>query len=99
MKILNFQDYVELNEYNIDWNALIQLKEQLEHIDESEVDDKLQEGFIGTLLGAGVGSWLLPKIGKIIAKVLGVEKGLLFNFLTSNFVGAALGAEIMKNKE
>ena len=35
-------------------------------------------------------------IGKIIANVLGIEKGVVFDLLTSRLVGAALGAAIGK---
>jgi hypothetical protein len=54
----------------------------------------MNEGLIKSLLGAGIGVWIGPKVGKIIAKILGIEKGLLYNFMTSNIVGAALGYEI-----
>jgi hypothetical protein len=57
------------------------------------LEAKLKEGFLGTLAGFIVG----PAVGRVIANALGVEKGILFDMLTSRLVSAALGNAIQKN--
>ena len=58
--------------------------------------ESLNEGVLGRVLG-GIGGFALgPKIGGIIAKVLGISKGPLFNVLTSRIVSAALAQELTK---
>lgn len=60
-------------------------------------EESLNEGIIGRAIGAIGGFALGPKIGKLIAKVLGIQKGPLYNLLTSRVVGAALAQELTKN--
>ena len=55
-------------------------------------DENMYEGFIGGLAGFLVG----PSIGKIVARALGMEKGVLYDLLTSRLVSAALGNAIQK---
>jgi hypothetical protein len=57
----------------------------------------LNESILGRAIGTLGGFALGPKIGKIIAKVLGIEKGPLYNILTSRIVSAALAQELTKN--
>lgn len=58
----------------------------------------LNESLLGRALGAIGGFALGPKIGAIIARVLGIsEKGPLYNVLTSRVVSAALAQELTKN--
>ena len=102
--ILTFNEFNDLEKYNINWDELYLIKESLDVLNENKNEEcdelsKLDEGLIGRIIGAVGGFAFLPTIGKIIAKVLGCDKGLLYNFLTSNFVGAALGSEIMKSRE
>ena len=101
--ILTFNEFNALEKYNINWDELYLIKESLDVLNENKSEEsdelsKLDEGIIGKIIGAVGGYAFLPKIGKIIAKVLGCNSGLLYNFLTSNFVGAAIGAEILGNK-
>tara|TARA_Y100000389_G_scaffold19791_1_gene17111 strand:+ start:3062 stop:4093 length:1032 start_codon:yes stop_codon:yes gene_type:complete len=58
--------------------------------------ETLNEGILGRALGGIAGFAVGPKIGKAIAKVLGIEKGPLFNVLTSRIVSAALAQELTK---
>jgi len=58
--------------------------------------ESLNEGIMGRALGGIAGFALGPKIGKAIARVLGIEKGPLFNVLTSRIVSAALAQELTK---
>ena len=55
-------------------------------------DENMYEGFIGGLAGFLVG----PSIGKIVARALGMEKGVLYDLITSRLVSAALGNAIQK---
>ena len=55
-------------------------------------DENMYEGFIGGLAGVLVG----PSIGKIVARALGMEKGVLYDLITSRLVSAALGNAIQK---
>jgi len=58
--------------------------------------ESLNEGIVGRALGGIAGFALGPKIGRAIARVLGIEKGPLFNVLTSRIVSAALAQELTK---
>lgn len=59
--------------------------------------ESLNEGIIGRAIGGITGLALGPKVGKLIAKVLGIQKGPLYNVLTSRVVSAALAQELTKN--
>ena len=98
---LTFKEFKELEPYfsKIDLNELKKINEKLSLLNESEDPEILDEGLIKTIIGAVGGFVVGPTIGRIIAKVLGVEHGLLYNFLTSNFVNAALGMAMMKEKK
>jgi hypothetical protein len=56
----------------------------------------LDEGFFGKLVGGAAGFLAGPMIGRIIAKALGIEKGILYDMFTSRLVSTALGAAISK---
>lgn len=58
---------------------------------------KMDEGFLGKLVGGVSGFLLGPTIGKIIANALGVEKGVLYDMFTSKLVNIALGTAIGKH--
>jgi hypothetical protein len=59
--------------------------------------DNLDEGFFGKLLGAATGFVVGPTIGRIIANALGIERGVLYDMLTSRLVTTALGTAIAKS--
>lgn len=73
------------------------LEEKLYAIVEKEgiagLEKAINEGFFGTALGFLIG----PSIGKVIARALGVEKGILYDMFTSRLVSAALGNAIQNN--
>ena len=52
----------------------------------------VNEGLLGGVMGFLVG----PSAGKIVARALGVEKGILYDLLTSRLVSAAIGHAIQK---
>ena len=57
----------------------------------------INEGILGRAIGGLAGFALGPKVGRLIAKVLGVEQGPLYNLLTSRIVSAAMAQELTKN--
>lgn len=57
------------------------------------LEKALSEGFLGAAIGYLVG----PSIGRVIARALGVEKGILYDMFTSRLVSAALGNAIQNN--
>jgi len=57
----------------------------------SEIDlNNLDEGLFGGLVGLAAG----PALGKIICKILSIEKGILYDLFTSRLFGAAAGSAI-----
>lgn len=58
--------------------------------------DELDEGILGSIIGGLTGFVVGPAIGKIIANALGIEKGIIYDMLTSRLVSTALGAAITK---
>lgn len=59
-------------------------------------NDFLNEGLLGSVIGAAGGFTFGKKIGKVIANVLGIEKGALYDLLTSRVVATAMGYELGK---
>jgi len=57
----------------------------------------LDENFLTRLIGGAAGFIIGPSVGKVIAKALGVERGILYDMFTSRLVGAALGAALTKS--
>lgn len=60
-------------------------------------ENNLEEGFIGTVLGGIAGMTAGAAIMKAVCKTLGLEKGVLYDVLTSKMVCAAAGAAIGNN--
>ena len=63
---------------------------------EAVVEEIVNECILGSIFGGLTGFALGTTIGKAIAKVLGIEKGALYDLMTSRLVGAALGAVLGK---
>lgn len=60
-------------------------------------DSNIDEGFWGSVLGAGAGALAGPAVGRAMCKALGIdEKGHLGKLLTSRLVTAAIGAALGK---
>ena len=56
------------------------------------LENPTNESVLGKVIG-GIGGFALgKKIGRFFAKVLGVEKGVLYDLFTSRLVGAAMGS-------
>jgi hypothetical protein len=95
---LPLKDCIKLNESDFQY---------LEESQRQEVQDilvkfgdkkinELDEGILGSILGGLTGFVVGPAIGKVIANALGIEKGIIYDMLTSRLVGAALGSAITK---
>jgi hypothetical protein len=69
------------------------LKESFDTDGIEGLESKLKEGLFGAIAGFIAG----PAVGKVIANALGVERGILYDMLTSRLVSAALGSAIQKN--
>jgi hypothetical protein len=59
-------------------------------------EELANEGFIGSILGGLTGFALGQAVGRMVANALGVEKGLLFDLMTSRVIGAAIGYHLGK---
>ena len=58
--------------------------------------NELDEGILGSILGGLTGFIVGPAIGRVIANALGIEKGIIYDMLTSRLVSTALGSSISK---
>lgn len=61
-----------------------------ELLKKGEIDEGIISSFVGGLTGATIG----PSIGKAICKALGIEKGLLYDLLTSRIFTTAVASYI-----
>jgi hypothetical protein len=74
-------------------NVYTKLNESFEKGGIEELEKEIQEGLLGTIAGFIMG----PAIGKVVANALGIERGILYDMLTSRLVSAALGSAIQNN--
>lgn len=64
-------------------------------IDETLLEQKLNEGVLGAIIGGLTGLTLGVTVGKLIAKILGASKdGMFYKLLTSKTFTTVLGAAI-----
>lgn len=75
--------------------ALIESKssEIASAINEGAVD----EGFLSSIIGGLAGMTAGASVMKAVCKALGIEKGIIYDMLTSKMVCAAAGAAIANN--
>ena len=71
------------------------LKEIVDQYGETKIRD-IDEGILGRVLGGIAGFAVGPSVGRVIANALGIDKGIIYDMLTSRLVGAALGSAITK---
>lgn len=62
--------------------------------DDRPLDDVIDEGVLSGLIGAGLGVTVMPAIMKAVCGALGVERGVLYDLLTSKLVNAAVGGKL-----
>jgi len=59
--------------------------------------EDLEEGFLGALIGGGIGATAGPAIGRAICTALGInENGVLGKLLTSRLVSTSIGIALGK---
>lgn len=87
----NINNLKEINNNELE-NQLFEEYKQI--LNENNI--QLDEGIIKTLAGAGVGYITGPALGKAICKALGIEKGILYDLMTSKLVTTAIGAALSK---
>lgn len=85
--------YLTESELNESIAVYHQLNEMVKEGGIENLEKELAEGLLGSIAGFIMG----PAIGKVIANALGIEKGILFDMLTSRLVSAALGSAIQNN--
>jgi len=88
--VLKDTDFQYLNE-----SERYELQEVLKEFGDKKISE-LDEGILGKIFGGVAGFLVGPSIGKVIANALGIDKGIIYDMLTSRLAGAALGAAISK---
>lgn len=87
---LSESDFSYLNE-----SEKAEVQEILKKFGDKKINE-LDEGILGSIIGGLTGFIVGPAIGKVIANSLGIEKGIIYDMLTSRLVSAALGSAITK---
>ena len=88
-KISEEVNHIELNE-----SQMIEVENTSGQIAELIKKGEVDEGVIGSLIGGLTGATIGPSIGKAICKALGIEKGLLYDLLTSRIFTTAVASYI-----
>lgn len=88
----------DANQIVLNESQLIEVESASEQIAELIKKGKIDEGVIGSLIGGLTGVTIGPSIGKAICKALGIERGLLYDLLTSRIFTTAVASYIgLKN--
>jgi hypothetical protein len=88
--VLKEDEFSYLNE-----SEKTQIQDLLKEYGDRKLQD-LDEGFLGSLFGGVAGFLVGPAIGKVIANALGIDRGIIYDMLTSRLASAALGAALTK---
>ena len=91
-------EYIKLNESDFSYmneSEKQEVQEILVKFGDKKVSE-LDEGILGSILGGLTGLVVGPAIGRVIANSLGIDRGIIYDLLTSRLVGAALGSAITK---
>ena len=94
----SLNEFIKLNESDFQYLNESE-KQEVQDILVKFGDKKIQEldeGILGSILGGLTGFVVGPAIGRVIANALGIEKGVIYDMLTSRLVGIALGSAISK---
>ena len=84
----------EVDQFVLNESQMIEVENTSEHIAELIKKGEIDEGVIGSLIGGLTGATIGPSIGKAICKALGIEKGLLYDLLTSRSITTAVASYI-----
>ncbi len=88
----------DANQIVLNESQLIEVESASEQIAELIKKGEIDEGVIGSLIGGLTGVTIGPSIGKAICKALGIERGLLYDLLTSRIFTTAVASYIgLKN--
>jgi uncharacterized membrane protein YeaQ/YmgE (transglycosylase-associated protein family) len=88
----------DVNQIVLNESQLIEVESASEQIAELIKKGEIDEGVIGSLIGGLTGVTIGPSIGKAICKALGIERGLLYDLLTSRIFTTAVASYIgLKN--
>lgn len=82
---------------NITKEKALLIESKSEEIAKMIKEGNIDEGFLGALVGGLAGLTAGATIMKAVCKALGLEKGILYDMLTSKIICAAAGAAIGKN--
>jgi uncharacterized membrane protein YeaQ/YmgE (transglycosylase-associated protein family) len=94
----SLNEYIKLNESDFSYmneSERDEVQEILRKFGDKKINE-LDEGILGSILGGLTGFVVGPAIGKVIANSLGIDKGIIYDMLTSRLVAAALGSAITK---
>lgn len=84
----------EVNQIVLNESQLMEVENASEQIAELIKNGELDEGIIKSLVGGLTGITIGPSIGKAICKALGIERGLLYDLLTSRIFTTAVATYI-----
>lgn len=84
----------EVNQIELNESQIMQVDSTSEQIAEMLKKGEVDEGVIGSLIGGLTGATIGPSIGKAICKALGIERGLLYDLLTSRVFTTAVASYI-----
>ena len=84
----------EVDQFVLNESQMIEIENTSEHIAELIKKGEIDEGVIGSLIGGLTGATIGPSIGKAICKALGIERGLLYDLLTSRIFTTAVASYI-----
>ncbi|MFM2010506.1 MAG: hypothetical protein RLZZ479_897 [Bacteroidota bacterium] len=86
--------------YELDEDQIIEVgnfEKKLNEIVDKEGIPGLEKAISEGIFGAALGYLVGPSIGRVVARALGIEKGILYDMFTSRLVSAALGNAIQNN--
>ena len=84
----------EVDQFVLNESQMIEVENASEQIAELIKNGEVDEGVIGSLIGGLTGVTIGPSIGKAICKALGIERGLLYDLLTSRIFTTAVATYI-----
>ena len=84
----------DVNQIVLNESQIIEVENASQQIAELIKKGEVDEGVIGSLIGGLTGATIGPSIGKAICKALGIERGLLYDLLTSRIFTTAVASYI-----